>query len=68
MGSWVGDGGMALAGVVGRVGSDRADFGIRGDLVKELGQHRRVTDGATGGLDGSDLQRMLVDADVDLAP
>ena len=68
MGASVGDGVVALARVVGTVRGDRADFHISGDLVEKLGQHGRVTDVAVGDLDGSDLQRLFVDANVDLAP
>ena len=59
---------MARARVIGPIRSDRAEFHISGDLVKEFGQHGRVTDVAVGDLDGSDLQRVFVDANVDLAP
>ncbi|SEL92222.1 hypothetical protein SAMN05444413_12230 [Roseivivax marinus] len=68
MGATVGDGVMALEGVVGALGGDRADLYISGDLVKEFGQHGRVTDVTSGVLDGADLQRLFIDADVDLAP
>src|SRR6056297_2303711 len=68
MGAAVGDGVVAPARVIGSVGSDRADLYISGDLVEKLGQHGRVTDVAAGDFDGSDLQRLFIDADVDLAP
>jgi len=68
MGAPVGDGVMTLAGIVRTVGGDRAELHVSGDLIKQLGQHRRVTDVAAGDLDGSDLQRLFIDADVDLAP
>ena len=72
MGAAVGDGVVARAGVVGAGCGDRAelpaDVEIGGELAEQLGQHRRVTDVAASDLDGADLQRLLVDADVDLAP
>ncbi|SNS22773.1 Transposase DDE domain-containing protein [Antarctobacter heliothermus] len=68
MGAAVGDGVMALARIVGSVGGDRSYLDVGGDLVEQLGQHGRVPDVASGDLDGSDLQRLFVDADVDLAP
>ena len=75
-----GDGVMALASIVGSIGGDRSYLGVGGDLVEQIGQHGRVPDVAsvrglsrTGGvrpltLGGSDLQRLFVDVDVDLAP
>ncbi len=68
MGASVGDGVVALARVVGAVRGDCAEVHINGELVKELGQHGRVADAAPGDLNGSDLQRLFVDTDVDLAP
>ncbi|GAA5063992.1 hypothetical protein GCM10023209_00090 [Roseibacterium beibuensis] len=68
MGAPVGDGVMALARVVCPVCGDPADLHIRGDLVKKLGQHGRIPDVAAGDFYGADLQRLFVDADVDLAP
>ena len=64
----VGDSVMALAGVVGTVRGDRADVHVSGDLAKKLGQHGRIANVATGDLYGSDLQRLFIHADVDLAP
>ena len=68
VGTPVGDGFMALARIVGSVGGDLADLYVSRDLVKEHGQHGRVTDIATGYLDGSALQRLFIDADMYLAP
>ena len=68
MGASVGDSIMAPTGVVRTVCGDRGELHIRRYLVKEFGQHGRVTDVAPGNLDGPDLQRLFIDADVDLAP
>lgn len=68
MGAAIGDGVMALARIVGSVSGDRSDLHVGRDLVQQLRQHRSITDVASGDLDGSDLQRLFVDADVDLAP
>jgi hypothetical protein len=57
---------VALAGVAGTVGGDACDLLI--DLAKKLGQHGRVTYVAACDLDRPDLQRLLVDPEVDLAP
>ena len=67
-GAALGDGVMALAGVVGAVSGDAADLLIGRDLVEQLGQHGRVAHVAGGELGRPDLQRLLVDPDVDLAP
>ncbi len=68
MGASVGDGVMAFARVVGTIRGDRADLHVGRDLAEQFGQHWRVTDVASGDLDGSDLQRLFIDTDVDLAP
>ena len=68
MGAPVGDGIVALAGVIGAVGGHRADLFANRDLAEQIGQDRCVTNVAPGDLDGSDLQRFLVDPEVDLAP
>jgi hypothetical protein len=41
---------------------------IGGDLVQQLGQHGRVAHSALGELGRPDLQWVLVDPEVDLAP
>lgn len=66
----VGDGVMAFACFVGSICGDRSEFRVSGELAHKLGfgQHGRVTDGATGNLDSSDLERLFVNAEVDLAP
>ncbi|BAQ68882.1 regulator [Rhodovulum sulfidophilum] len=68
IGAPVCNGVAALARVTGPIRGNRAQLRISGDPVKELGQHGRAPDFASGDLDGSDLQRLFVDADVDLAP
>ena len=59
---------VALSSVIGAVGRDAGDLLVHRDLAYKIRQHGRVTDVASGDLDGSDLQRPFVDADVDLAP
>ena len=63
----VGNGVVAFAGIVGAVCGDNADLNLRRDLVWQVGQHRRISDVAPGDLDASDLQRFLVEPEVDLA-
>lgn len=62
------DGVVAFARIVGAVRCDRSDLDACRDLTQQLGQHWRVTDMAPGDLDGPDLQRLFVDAEMDLAP
>lgn len=59
---------VAFSGVMGPVGRDAADSLIGWDLVKQLRQHGRITNVAGGDLDGPDLQRLLVDPNMYLAP
>src|SRR6056297_953708 len=59
---------MALAGVVGAVSGDAADLLALRYLAEQVGQHRCIADMAPGDLDGSNLQRLLVDPEMDLAP
>ncbi|KDB02441.1 hypothetical protein U879_17275 [Defluviimonas sp. 20V17] len=68
MGAAVGDRIVALAGIVGAVGGHRTDLLVSRDLAEQLGQDRCIADVASGDLDGPDLQRLLVDPEVDLAP
>ena len=68
MGTAVSDGIVALAGVVGTVCRDTADLLVIRDLAEEVGQDRRIADVAPGDLNGPNLQRFLVDPEVDLAP
>jgi hypothetical protein len=46
---------------------DACDLLIGGDLAEQLGQHGRVAHVDTGDLDRPDLQRLLIDPEVDLA-
>ncbi len=59
---------MALARVVGSVGSDAGDLLVGRDLVKQLRQHGRIPDVAAGDLDSPDLKRFLINPKMDLAP
>ncbi len=68
MSASAGDSAMAFARVAGPIGSDRADLHICRDLAEQFGQHGRVTNMAAGDLDSTDLQRLFVDAYMDLAP
>ncbi len=62
------DGVVALSGVVGAVSGDAADLLIWRDLAEQFGQHGGVTHVAAGDLDGANLQCLLVDSEMDLAP
>ena len=66
--AWAPRSATALTRVLGAVRGDRPDLYFGGDLINYLGQHRRVTKIAASELDGSDLQRLFVDADVERAP
>ena len=59
---------MAFTGVEGTIGSNAPDLLIGGDLVEQFGQHRRIAHVAGGELGRTDLQCLLVNSDVDLAP
>jgi putative transposase len=56
------------ARVVGPVGGDACNLLIGRDLAEQLRQHGRVAYVATGDLDRPDLQRLLINSDVDLTP
>ncbi len=69
----------AAASIIGAICRDGADLLVRRDLTYQVGQHVRAALGpmalaltianvAIGDLDGPDLHRRLVDAQVDLAP
>src|SRR5690606_37550953 len=58
----------ALAGIIGSVSGDAADLLACRDLAEQVGQDRCITDMAPGDLDSADLQCLLVDSEVDLAP
>ena len=64
----IGDGVMALARVIGPVGSDAGDRLIGRDLVEQLRQQGRIPNVAAGDLNRPDLQRFLINPKVDLAP
>lgn len=68
MGTAFGDRIMALAGVVGAVGGHRTDLFAKWYLAEQIGQDRCVTDMAPGDLDSADLQRFLINPEMDLAP
>ena len=59
---------MTLARIVGTVRRDRADVLAAGDLVLQYRQHWRIADMAPRDLDRPNLQRVLVDSEVNLAP
>jgi hypothetical protein len=61
------DGIVALAGIIGTVCGDARDFLVGRDLVEQVGQDRCVADVASGALDGPNLQRFLINPEVDLA-
>jgi len=59
---------VASAHVGCAVRGHAADVLIARDLVEQVRQHRCVPSVAAGDFDRSDFQRMLINADVDLAP
>lgn len=63
----VGDGILALAGIVGATCVDAGDLFIHRELVKQIGQDGRTAKVGRSDLDGPDLERFLVDLEVDLA-
>lgn len=63
-----GDGFVTGLGVIGAIGADRVHGLPSRDLGEQLWQHGRIADGVVGDLDGSDLQRLRVDAQLDFAP
>ena len=68
MGAAIRDGIVALAGVVGAIRCNAADFLVLRDLAEQIEQDGCVTDVASGDFVGPDLQRFFVDPEVDLAP
>lgn len=58
---------MAAPGVIGSVGRDGANGFLGRGVRQELRQHRPIADLVAGDLNGSDLQRLRIDAEVDLA-
>ena len=63
-----GDGFVAGLGVIGPIRAHGVQRLMCGDLGEELRQHGSVPDGVVRDLDGSDLQRLSIDAQVNLAP
>jgi len=68
MGAAVSDRIMALAGIIGTISGNAADLFACWDLAEQIGQHRRITDVAPGDLDGPNLQCLLIDPKMYLAP
>jgi len=68
IGATIGDRIVARSSVIGAVGGDAADLLMGRDLAQQVRQHRRIADVAPGDLDRPNLQRFLVDPEVDLAP
>lgn len=62
------DGIVALAGVEGSIGRDAGNLLIGRELVEQFRQHGRVAHVAGRELRRPDLQGLLVNSDVDLAP
>lgn len=67
MGASICNGIVAIARVVGTVGSHVADLLARRYLAQKVGQHRRIADVASCNLDRPGLKRLFVDSKVDLA-
>ena len=59
---------VALSGIVGAIRGNAVDLLACRDLAEQVGQDRCIADVVPGDLDGSNLQRFLVDTEVDLAP
>ena len=59
---------MPRFGVVGAITADAGQRLIGRYLAQQLGQHRRVSYAVVGDFDGSNLQRVRINAQVHLAP
>jgi hypothetical protein len=59
---------MAPTGVAGTVCRDPTDLLIRSYQVKKAWQHGRIPKIAARHFDGTDLHRLFINANVDLAP
>ncbi len=59
---------VALSSVIGAVGRDAGDLLVHRDLAYKIRQHGRVTDMAASDLDGPNLQCLLIDPKINLAP
>jgi hypothetical protein len=68
MGTALGDGVVALAGVVGTVCGHAGNVLVRLDLVQYFRQNWCVANVVTGEFDGPDFRCFLIDPKVDLAP
>lgn len=64
----LGNGRVTGAGVAGTISRHPFDGLVIGDLARKVRQHGRVTDPAAGDVDGPDLHRIGVDAEMHLAP
>jgi hypothetical protein len=64
----LGDGIVASARVIGPVGGDAGGLLTGRDLAEQIRRYGRVADVARDDLDRADLQRLLVDPEMDLAP
>jgi len=58
----------AFARVISTIRCDTPEVMIRRDLVEQIRQHGRIADAAACDLNGADLQRFLINPNVDLAP
>ncbi|PWJ20222.1 hypothetical protein SAMN05421539_10337 [Jannaschia seohaensis] len=63
-----GDGRMAFARIIGPVGGDAPDLLIRPHLAERVGQRWRIADVAVRDLDGTNLRRFCVSAEMDPGP
>lgn len=68
MGASIRDGIVALARVIGAFCGHDADLLLRRGLAEQIRQHRCVADVVPADRDRPDLQCLLVDPEVDLAP
>ena len=64
----IGDCIMAFAGVVGSICGHKTNLLVGWNLVQKVRQYGGVPDMATCDLDGPNLQRFLINADMYLAP
>lgn len=63
-----GDGIVTSSRVVGTDCRHAGDLLLRRDLIEQVRQHRCISDTTGCHLDGTDLERLLINSDVDLAP
>jgi len=55
---------VALSRIISPISCDVADLLIRRDLIEQIEQYRGVTHIASGHLNGTDIQRLLINPDV----